>query len=298
MKHCENCGAELREGMKFCGDCGSPVPMEKTEEHSRPTESSERELLIQESKEIQAEVNSMGSIGQGSMEPHTGKTKKVIIATAIIVTLLSALAVGALWQAGIFSGTSNNAALENGESTEDNDEGNQYDEDYNDSDSEIPDEGQVNDLLVAEKEIPDYDPIPEAIKDGVGPFDQHSFHTESNIIDRNINKNSEEISYFILFITDDEFEAQCVLNYSDSQTVTYKRFPGDSSDDNEYTFYGYTSDGYLVTYTIKDNPVDDTVIMTEEIWDENSELLRSVDFYSSSSNLYCYYMEGKTELEI
>lgn len=32
MKRCENCGAELRDvqdGMKFRGDCGTPVPMEE-----------------------------------------------------------------------------------------------------------------------------------------------------------------------------------------------------------------------------------------------------------------------------
>lgn len=27
---CSNCGAEVAEGMKFCGDCGAPVPQEKT----------------------------------------------------------------------------------------------------------------------------------------------------------------------------------------------------------------------------------------------------------------------------
>ena len=27
---CSNCGAEVADGMKFCGDCGAPVPQEKT----------------------------------------------------------------------------------------------------------------------------------------------------------------------------------------------------------------------------------------------------------------------------
>lgn len=81
MKHCENCGAELQEGMKFCGDCGSPVPMEENE--------------------IKLEAAMETPMNPGIAGPSPGNGKKTIIAAMAIAVLLIVAAV-ALWQSGAF----------------------------------------------------------------------------------------------------------------------------------------------------------------------------------------------------
>ena len=86
MNYCEECGAKLQEGMKFCGNCGTPVPTGEAVEPLKP------ENVIQEP--LQA--------AEAAASPKASKMKKGILAAVIIAALLAVIAI-VLWQSEMFN---------------------------------------------------------------------------------------------------------------------------------------------------------------------------------------------------
>lgn len=94
MKYCENCGAELGEEAKFCGDCGSPQTVDDGTE--------ERSLVPLNLPAQQEDGN------QNLMELSTGKDRKAksIIMRILLVILLMAVVVGVgmlCWKMEVFN---------------------------------------------------------------------------------------------------------------------------------------------------------------------------------------------------
>lgn len=97
MNYCEECGAKLQEGMKFCGNCGSPVPADEAAEPPEP-----EEVPVQEGAE-KANQEPLPTVEPIAIRQKAGKMKKGILAAVIVIVILAVIAV-VLWQTGVFSG--------------------------------------------------------------------------------------------------------------------------------------------------------------------------------------------------
>lgn len=92
MRHCENCGEELREGMKFCGNCGSPVPLEEPSEPEKPERNAPEPAGAGETRQSPGPTAPDG--------PQLGKWKKTVLGVAVVIVTLAVVAAVA-WQSGI-----------------------------------------------------------------------------------------------------------------------------------------------------------------------------------------------------
>ena len=96
MNYCEECGAKLQRGMNFCGNCGTPVAADESEEPLK----SEEDSVQEEAEEVNQAPLATAEIA--AVSPKVSKMKKGILAAVIAVALLAAITI-VLWQAGVFS---------------------------------------------------------------------------------------------------------------------------------------------------------------------------------------------------
>ncbi len=90
MRHCENCGEELREGRKFY--CGKPIPLEEPSEPENPERNAPEPAGAGETRQSPGPTAPDG--------PQLGKWKKIVLGMAIVIVTLAVVAAVA-WQSGI-----------------------------------------------------------------------------------------------------------------------------------------------------------------------------------------------------
>lgn len=111
MKYCENCGAELEIGARFCGECGAAIENETEAEKNGDKQQDplkQQEVIVPETKQelvaiTPSDTAQDASITKSPKKIKSGASRKNIIPVIVIgILLVLAGAFVVLWQFGIF----------------------------------------------------------------------------------------------------------------------------------------------------------------------------------------------------
>lgn len=97
MKRCENCGAELQKGMRFCGNCGGPVSSEEGIETNDPGTDSNQKIFVAQTEKVEpmeekSKAEELKSENPAVDSPRMGTVKKVVIAFSVLIMALAVIA--------------------------------------------------------------------------------------------------------------------------------------------------------------------------------------------------------------
>lgn len=91
--YCPNCGSEVKEGFKFCLNCGRQLQSEGTEGSSKPNEQAARTTSIDETTSVPPPQQSMTQQSYPHIMQPTKSNKKLIMVLIAIVAIVIVISV-------------------------------------------------------------------------------------------------------------------------------------------------------------------------------------------------------------